>query len=120
MSDYRDQSTDSVVNSVGQLSTSDSSDAEYLAVTQLVSAAGDTVVYSPAAGKRIRIRWAYAINDPSSATPALITIKLGTLVKYRVFGVSKHQSDTGPVDGALTVNLSVAGNVACTFRLEEI
>ena len=100
--------------------TTDSSDVEYTAVPLLVTAAGDTTAYTPAAGKRIRLRWVYAINDPSAATPARVTIRLGADVKYIAYGISKKQVDTGPIDGALIVNLSQAGNVACTFRIEEI
>lgn len=93
---------------------------EFTPVSALVTAVGDTTLYTPAAGKRIRLRWAYALNDPASNTPARITIKLGTQVKYLTYGISKKQVDTGPIDGALMVNLSQAGNVAVTFRIEEV
>ena len=108
------------VSSVAPLPTADSSDMEFTALSLNVTAAGDTTIYTPATGKRVRLRWVYAINDPSSATPARITIKLGGVVKYIVYGLSKRQVDTGPIDGALVINLSQAGNVACTFRIEEI
>jgi len=94
--------------------------AEFTPVTALVTAAGDTTVFSPAVGKRIRLRWTYALNDPASANPARITIRLGAQTKYITYGISKKQVDTGPINGALIVNLSQAGNVACTFRIEEI
>ena len=100
--------------------TTDTSDIEYVAVAYSVTAAGDNIVYSPAVGKKIRLHWVYTMNDPSSTTPAKITISLGGVVKYITFGVSKRQVDTGPIDGKLTINLSQAGSVACTFRLEEI
>ena len=93
---------------------------EFVAVTALVTNAGDTTLYTPAAGKKIRLRWSYALNDPAALTPARITIKLGSQVEYITYGVSKSLVDTGPINGALIVNLSAAGNVACTFRLEEI
>lgn len=108
-----DVTLQSVLTEVGQKS-------EFVAVSSTVTAVGDTTLYTPAAGKRIRLRWVYALNDPSAAAPARITLKLGIQVKYITYGVSKRQADTGPVDGALIVNLSAAGNVACTFRLEEI
>jgi hypothetical protein len=94
--------------------------SEFIAVSALVSTIGDNVLYTPASGKKIRLRWCYALNDPSSSAPARITIKLGTLVKSITYGISRMQVDTGPVDGTLIVNLSQAANVACTFRLEEI
>ena len=94
--------------------------AEYVAVAAAVTASGDTVIYTPAAGKSIRLHWVYAINNPAALMPAMLTIKLGGITKYIAYGVSKRQVDTGPVNGQLVVNLSVAGNVACTFRLEEV
>jgi len=93
---------------------------EFIPVSSLVTAIGDTAIYTPALGKRLRLRWVYALNDPASSSPARITIKLGTAVKYITYGISKKQVDTGPIDGALIINLSQAGNVACTFRIEEI
>ena len=102
------------------LPTLDSSDVEYVAVATTVTSVGDTTVYTPAAGKKIRLHWVYAINDPAATTSTRITIKLGAVTKYLVYGVSKKQVDTGPADGALIVNLSAAGNVACSFRLEEV
>lgn len=85
-----------------------------------VSASGSTTVYTPASGRRIRLRWIYAINDPSSATAPLIKVFLGASEKYRVYALSKRQLVTGPVDGALTIDLSAAGNVAVTALLEEV
>jgi hypothetical protein len=102
------------------LKTSDTSDVEYIVSTALVTASGDNIIYTPAAGKSIRLRWVYALNSPTSTSPALITIKLGTVVKYITYGVSKKQIDTGPINGSLVINLSQAGTVACTFRLEEV
>lgn len=94
--------------------------AEYIAAASTVTALGDTTVYAPAVGKSIRLHWVHALNDPLGTTQPRITVKLGTSVKYITYGVSKRQVDTGPVNGQLVVNLSVAGNVACTFRLEEV
>jgi hypothetical protein len=37
-----------------------------------------------------------------------------------VYALSKRQTVTGPVDGALIVNLSATGSVAVTALLEEI
>lgn len=85
-----------------------------------VSASGSTTVYTPASGRRIRLRWMYAINDPSSTSAPLIKVLLGAEEKYRVYALSKRQVVTGPVDGALIVNLSAAGSVAVTALLEEV
>lgn len=102
------------------LKTSDTSDIEYVVATALVTTSGDNTIYTPASGKAIRLHWVYSLNSPTSTSPAVITIKLGTVVKYITYGVSKKQIDTGPVNGSLVINLSQAGTVACTFRLEEV
>lgn len=99
--------------------TADSGEREYTHVVDTVTDAGDTIIHTPAPGKRICLRWIYAIN-PASQNPPLIKISLGAEEKYRVWAVSKRQKVTGPVDGALVVNLSTSGNVAVTALLEEI
>lgn len=98
----------------------DSGEQDYTHVVATVTASGDTTLYTPVAGKRLRLRWIYAINDPDSEANPLIKIFLGNQEKYRVYAISKRQQTTGPVDGALKVNLSEAGSVACTFLLEEV
>lgn len=120
MADIRQQSTDAIVNASGWSNIADSTDIEYVPTCVLVTAAGDNIVYTPATGKSIRLHWVYTLNNPTSLTPALITLSLGGVVKFITYGVSKRQQVTGPVNGAMNVNLSVAGNVACTFLLEEI
>lgn len=97
----------------------DSAEIEFTHVVATVTASGNTIVHTPASGKRIRLRWIYAINDPGSSASPLIKISLGNEEKYRVFAISMRQMTTGPVDGALVVNLSEAAEVAVTFLLEE-
>jgi hypothetical protein len=98
----------------------DSGEQDYTHVVATITASGSTTVHTPTAGKRIRLRWVYAINDPGSSATPLIKIFLGNQEKFRVYAISKRQWTTGPVDGALIVNLSEAAEVACTFLLEEI
>lgn len=85
-----------------------------------VTASGNTTVHTPAAGKRIRLHWMYAINDPSAATNPLIKVFLGADEKYRVYALSKRQLATGPVNGALILNLSTTGSVAVTALIQEV
>ena len=85
-----------------------------------VTASGSTTVYTPASGRRIRLRWIYALNDPGSSASPLIKIFLGASEKYRVYALSKRQLVTGPVDGSLIVDLSEAAEVAVTALLEEV
>lgn len=91
-----------------------------LSVATSVTAIGDTVIYTPAAGKRIRLKWIYAINDPVAETSTKITIKLGAQAHYVAWAISKRQMFDGPVDGALIINLTNAGDVAVTAFIEEI
>ena len=98
----------------------DSGNYEFTHVVATVTSAGDTVVYTPSAGKRIRVYWTYAINDPAASSAPLIKVFLGTDEKFRVYAVSKRQQMTGAVDAPLIVNLSTAGSVAVTFVLEEV
>lgn len=98
----------------------DSGEQEYIHVPFTVVNAGDTTVYTPAAGKSIRLRWIYAINDPTASTAPVISVKLGTTEIYRVYALSKRQKVTGPVNGQLIINLSVPGNVQVTALIEEV
>lgn len=99
---------------------SDSAEREYTHVVASVTASGDTIIATPAAGKAIRLHWLYAINDPSATTPPLIKVKLAAVEIYRVWALSKRQQKTGAVNGTLVVNLSGTGNVAVTAIYEEV
>lgn len=98
----------------------DSAEQEFTHIVGTIIASGSTTIYTPASGKRVRLRWSYAINDPGSAASPLIKIFLGAQEKYRVYAISKRQMTTGVVDAPLIVNLSEAAEVAVTFLLEEI
>jgi hypothetical protein len=98
----------------------DSTDSEYLRVATSVTATGDTTLVTPAAGKRIRLQWVYAINDPVASTSTKITVKLGTAVQYVAWAISKRQQLTGEVDAPLIVNLSNLGDVAVTVFYQEV
>ena len=58
--------------------TADSGETEYSHKSIDVTAAGDTPLIVPAAGKRVRIRCIYAINDPTASTPCKIKIRFGS------------------------------------------
>lgn len=108
------------VSGVSYVEGLDSGEFNFTHVVATVTASGNTTLYTPTAGKRLQLRWIYAINDPDNATSPLIRIFLGADEKYRVYAISKRQLTTGPIDGALIVNLSEAASVACTFLLEEV
>lgn len=100
--------------------TKDTADIEYTPVATTVSSAGDTTVYTPAAGKRVRLHWVYALSDPRGANSVKITIKIGSQVYYVTWGITKRQQFTGAVNAPVVVNLSAAGEVAVSLLLEEI
>lgn len=110
----------SFLNYATPFPTLDSTDVEYTSVATTVAAAGDNTIYTPAAGKRVRLHWVYAINDPSAATSTKITVKIGSNTYYVAWAISKRQQFTGPVNGPLVINLSATGNVAVTAFVEEI
>lgn len=98
----------------------DSGEREFTHVTATVTASGNTTIYTPATGKRVRVRWIYAINDPTASTPVLIRVLLGSSEKYRVYALSKRQQMTGDINAPLVINLSGPAAVAVTAILEEV
>lgn len=112
--------TGQVFSGVSYQPSIDSAEQQFTHVVATVTASGNTVVYTPATGKSVRLRWMYAISDPAGASQPLIRVFLGAEEKYRVYALSKRQITTGPVDGALIINLSATGSVAVTALIEEI
>lgn len=98
----------------------DSGELEFTHYVTTVTASGDTTLITPAAGKKIRTRWLYAVNDPSATSPPLITFKLGSTEFFRVYALSKRHVKTGGTDEVLAVNLSATGSVAITVIYEEV
>lgn len=98
----------------------DAGEREYIHAGLVAYSIADTIVYTPSAGKRIRLWWVYALNNPAAEFPSLITVSIGSKVHSVTYGVSKRQKFTGGVDESLTVALDRAGDVAVTAILEEI
>ena len=108
------------VSGVSYVEGLDSGEQNYTHVVATVTNTGPTVVYTPVAGKRVQLRWIYAISDPALTASPLIRVFLGTEEKYRVYALSKRQKTTGPIDGVLSIQLSEAGSVAVTAILEDV
>lgn len=89
-------------------------------VTATVAAEGDTTIHTPAAGKKVRLSWVTAINDPDESLSPVISVKIGALECYRGYALSHWEVFDGAVDAALVINLSHAASVAVTAHLEEI
>ena len=108
------------ISGVSYVEGLDSGEQEFTHVVGTVTASGSTVLHTPAAGRRVQLRWIYAINDPSSTTSPLIRVFLGDEEKYRVYALSKRQLTVGPTDGPLRIELDQPGAVAVTAILAEI
>lgn len=103
------------------LGSIDSGERELTAVTATVTSMGDTTVYTPTLGKRLRLHWIYTINDPAATAQALIGVFIGATRHFLTFGVAKRQRITGGVDEALVINLDrVGATVAVTAFIEEL
>ena len=102
------------------LNANDSGERAYTPVTATVTTVGNTTIYTPTAGKAIRLRWLYAINDPTATTSTLIKVSLGATEIYRVWALSKRQLFTGAINAPLIINLTAAGTVAVSVLLEEV
>lgn len=89
-----------------------------------VAVAGNTTVYTPSSGKRVRLKW-IGLSSPSTNTASmLVTISLGGTPIYAWDmgnpGAFAHGTvREGPVDGVLSVNLSDSQTVRVNFDLEE-
>ena len=108
------------VSGVSYVEGLDSGEQNYTHVVATITGTGPTVVYTPVAGKSVQLRWIYAISDPALSTSPLIQVFLGAEEKYRAYALSKRQLVTGPINGPLSISLSVAGSVAVTAILEDV
>lgn len=103
----------------------DAADVAVTPIVATVTAAGDTVIHTPAAGMRIRLHWVSAINDPDEAASPLIKIGFGPTggpigtEAYRTYAVAHRQTFESAADEDLIVNLSGAAWVAVTAHIEE-
>lgn len=101
----------------------DSAEHEYVPglLGGVVAASGPNLFYTPAAGKKLRLHWIYALSKPSATVFPLITVMLGNKEICTTYGVSKRKRTTADNPGdALVVILDQPGSVACTFDIEEI
>lgn len=103
-----------------EVDTADSGEREYTHVPFTVTASGDTTIYTPAAGMRVRVRSISAINDPTASSPIIIKVFVGTTEKHRGWVITKRQRFTGGINEALKINLSASGTVVGTAVLEEV
>ncbi len=91
-----------------------------------VTAAGDTTVYTPAAGMRVRLKWVGLSSPSTNSAPTTATVKwsgaTGNVYRWSMGapGAFAHGSvREGAVDEALVVNLSEAQSVFVNLDVEE-
>lgn len=90
------------------------------AVTATATSSGDTTVYTPTAGKKVRLYWISCINDPDSSLTPLVKVKLGSAEFYRGYAIAHWEVFDGATNAALIVNLDEAGSVSITAHYAEI
>lgn len=95
-------------------------DSGKIPVTGVVTTTSPTVIYTPSTGKRIRLFWAYALNDPDSTLNPLITISIGSMVCYMGYAIAHTEIFDGAINDSLTVTLDQAGSVAVTLHIKEV
>lgn len=91
---------------------------------QKVNTAGLTVLYTPSAGKKIRLRWVALATPDSNTSTVIATITLdGTDIYMWPLGAPgafMHSSvREGGKDGQLTITLSGAQDVYVNLDVEE-
>lgn len=103
-----------------QYMTSDRWSGGKTAKTANVTASGDTTIWTPASGKKLRVFWVSAINDPDQSQSPKIILKFGTNEIYRGYAIAHWEIFDGAVDQALVCNLDQAGDVAITVHGQEL
>lgn len=93
--------------------------------SQVVSAAGDTTLYTPASGKKVRLHWVFMSASQDNNVEVLAKIKLGSTVVYSTYlgnpGAFGHRETVeGAVNEVLKINLSAAESVAVNWTVTEV
>lgn len=88
--------------------------------TASVTASGDTTIHTPEAGKKIRLFWVSAINDPDQSVSPRVIVKFGSTELYRAYAIAHWEVFDGAVDEPLVVNLDQAADVAVTVHYQEV
>lgn len=95
-----------------------------LGTPQLINTSGNTVLFTPPSGKRIRLKWLAMTSPDTNSSTVIVTIVLSGTSLYiwplGVPGIFSHNSvREGDVDGTLVANLNISGqNVYINMDLE--
>lgn len=92
----------------------------------LATAAGDATIYTPQAGKRIRVVWVYCGTPSSNTADVIVALRLGAAAPFYTFplsapGIFSHRTNRlGAVNAPLIANLSATQNVYLNVDVEEV
>lgn len=98
----------------------------FITTGMVISSSGDSVLYTPAAGRRAKLHWFGMSSSQNNTAEVLAIVKIGLLLVYAWYmgnpgGFSHWESITGDVDAPLIVNLTAGGqNVAVNFTVEDV
>jgi hypothetical protein len=116
--------TDRVTRLLGHETNLDKRLANISGTPQTVTSAGLTTLFTPPAGKSIRLKWLGASSPDSNANSTVATFAIGGTNIY-IWDFSKNGGAfahgtvrEGTADQTFTVNLSVAATLHVNFDLE--
>jgi hypothetical protein len=96
--------------------------------TNPISASGDNTVYTPAAGKSIRLKWLYLATLDSNSANVVAKVRFSTQTNAQAFytavmgkpGIFSHRTvREGAINDTLIINLSTGQPVYVSFDVEE-
>lgn len=86
-----------------------------------VTASGQTTIYTPAAGKCVRLAKVIALNDPNATNSAWFKLFLGAGVElFRFWALSTSVQRTGAVNAPLIIEASTTCNLQVTIFFDEV
>lgn len=120
-----------VVNSDGSINVKGSQDNRFTntnATTNgtVISASGENTIYTPASGKKTRLKWLGLSASQNNTAEILATVKIGTKVVYQWYlgnpGAFAHweEVDGSNANDPLIINLSGAQSVAVSYTVQDI
>lgn len=92
--------------------------------SKLVTLIGDTTLYTPAAGKAIRLKWFNVSVSSLNGSEVLVTVKFGGAILWQEYLApgaifQRSVSRESAADGTLVINLSVAANCTANYDIVE-
>jgi hypothetical protein len=92
---------------------------------QAVSSPGDTTIYTPASGKRVRLKWIGLSSPAANTAETVVSIRFGSGTPFYIWnmgapGALGHGTcREGGVDEPLNVSLTTGQTVYVNFDVED-